>query len=272
MKSSKTYLLTTAGALLFTARVAYGDMANGSYSFASLSGNPPIWNISGEYTGDFGLPINMDYTVTQNSDGTLTGTGTFNVDAPPTSLSGDITVSGKVLGTSAKAGVILELNLSGGGVIAVGSAGDTNNADVTAKINAKFSVDGSNQVLVCSGGSASLAVDDLDTNKKEHESGKISKTVSLALPTDDNGAWDIGLTLTPNGTKYTGTAGMETTGGDATFTVTGTYSAKTDTSKLTLKGDAGTISMEISTSGSSMTILSMKGKVFGQSLKFANLQ
>jgi len=273
MKTLKTYLLMAGAALMFTARTAYADMANGTYTFNPSSSNALIWDISGHYSGVvFALGFDTDFTINENPDGTFSGTGTFDIEQNNTSLTGDLTVSGKVLGSSAKTGVSMEFDLSGGGVVQVDSAGDTDNADVTFKLKPNFTVDGQNRVLVLSGGSASTTLVDLDTNKKKTGSDKLPKGTTFDIPAGDEGSWGLSITLIPNGTKYTGTASLETAPNGITenFTVTGTYSARTDTSKLTLKGNDGTLSLVISTSGPNMTVQSIKGKVFGQSIKFTN--
>ncbi len=259
MKTSKTYLLSTAGALLFAARAAYGDIANGTYIFTA-PGTAPVWDVSGEYTGTLS-PVDLDFTITQNSDGTLTGSGTFDLSG----ITGNVTITGKVSGSSAKTGVAMAMVFSGSGIV------NAQNIDFAANAKTLFAVDGTTSQLVLSSGSASLTETIIATGKKKSGSGKFTKGDTLNLPGSDTGGWNLTLNVTPNGTALTGTATIQTAPGEsATFTATGTYSAKTDSSKITLKGTGGALSLVVSTSGSTMTVQSIKGKVFGQSVKFTN--
>ncbi len=254
MKSSKTQILALMGALAFVARVAYGDIANGTYVIGT-PGNTPLWDISGEYgdLGSLGLGPELVFTISEDSSGNFTGSGN--------SLFGGVTVTGKVLGSSARTGVTM----------AVAASGNSAGIDFQAKVKAKFIVDGANHNLVVSGGSAAISETDVLTGKKSIHFMALTQGDTLELPAHDSGDWSLTMKLTPSGAKYTGTATIDTAAGtEVTLTVKGTYSARTDTSKLTLKADGSTLNLVVSTSGPNITVHSISGKVFGQSLKIVN--
>ncbi len=254
MKGSKTQILALMAALAFAVPAAYGDIANGTYFFGP-SGNTLLWDISGLYgdLGTLGLGPELVFTLNEDSAGNITGTGN--------SLLGAVTVTGKILGSSAKTGATMSVNASGN------SAG----IDFNAKVKAKFVIDGPNHQLVVIAGSAAISETDVLTGKKSIHSSLLTKGDTLELPSHDSGSWNVTLNLTPNGNKYTGTATLEnTSGSDVTFTATGTYSAKTDTSKIALKADGSMLNLVVSTSGPNITVHSINGKVFGQSLKIVN--
>lgn len=261
MKNLKVFLLTIA---LISARFAYGDMANGTYNY-SPSGSTPIWDISGDYSGSLD-GIDLDFSISQESSGVFQGSGSFSYFGGWTDvdISGDISCVGTVSGSAADPSVSMELLITGSGTV----EGDDVNFTETAHI--KLALDASEGELAASGGSVSVTVTDLTSGKKASRSEPLGKGDTLPLPSDSTGDWNLTLNLTPEGTKYTGTATIVTsTGGTMEFTATGTYSSKTDTSSITLKGEGGELSAVISTSGGqNLTVNSMKGKVYGQTMNF----
>jgi len=77
------------------------------------------------------------------------------------------------------------------------------------------------------------------------------------------------LNLTPDGSKITGSATITTsTGNELDLPAVGTYTSKTGTSKITLKGAGGSLGLVISTTSDGMNVESAKGKLFGQNLDF----
>lgn len=76
-----------------------------------------------------------------------------------------------------------------------------------------------------------------------------------------------GTTTVSSTTSHTETT-MVTGTGSANYFVVGSYNPTLDISKLSLKGSGGSLSMQIRTSGTTMTIQSVTGSVFGQKLSF----
>lgn len=242
-------------ALMLGSTTTYASMASGTYTYASSTST--IWDISGDYSSDVG-GVAVDFSMSQDSAGNFQGSGTFSDDTYD--ISGDISISGKVTGSGADPSVQMDLLMSGSGTI------DSVDVDFTASAKIDLEMDAPDGEMVSRNGSVSVSVTDLDNGRKAHESERLTNQ-TFPLPSGSTGAWNLTLDLTPNGTQYTGAATLETSTGNTTdFTVTGTYSSKTDTSKLTLKGNGGDLSMEISTSDQSLTVKSVKGKVYGQSV------
>jgi len=246
--------------LVLASTAAYADMANGSYSF-DFTGGIPLWDISGSYSGDIG-PFSLDLSIAENPSGKLSGTGTFNVEG----LHGNVkSLSGKIMGSSSAPKVALKMRMSASGQL------QGIHARVSLTANMHYKLDSSNHELDHPTGSGSLTVTDITTGQTESESGtfKRSDLSSMELPNDSTGAWSMSLTLTPNGNSYTGTATVQlSTGATADFTAKGTYNSSSDTSKITLTGDAGKLALVIMTSGTTLNVESATGKLFGQSLKF----
>ena len=91
----------------------------------------------------------------------------------------------------------------------------------------------------------------------------------MTLPVKVTGDWNLNLQLSPHGTTYDATGTVETsTGTTVSLTGTGVYGAKTDTSKIILKGPGSMLNLVISTSGTNVMVESMVGKLFGQTIKF----
>ena len=117
-----------------------------------------------------------------------------------------------------------------------------------------------------------------DTRIKDTVTGKnIIKPVkqlgtggSFDLPANVTGDWDLTLYLTPKGNRYDGTAVVQILPGGAVtnFIATGNYSPATSTSNITLKDTGLNLNLVIATSGSTTTIHSLKGKIYGQTLNY----
>ncbi|HTS19768.1 MAG TPA: hypothetical protein VMP11_19485 [Verrucomicrobiae bacterium] len=264
MKRTSILAIIAVAALAFATRPARADVANGSYA-ATFTGSAPVWDISGDYSTDVGLGFDMNFSITEDSSGNFTGSGTFDYDdGLGDTFDGDIDLSGLVKDSGSTATVSMKLDLSGSGTV-VDDSGNTNDVDLDVSVSFDFAIDATDGQLVVTSGSASATETDLATGKRQHRSGPLSSGDTMDLPGTSTGDWTLTLNLTPNGTRYSGTATIQTsTGQTAQFAATGTYQSKTDTSKVTLKGGSGDLNLVVSTSGSSLTIHSAKGKLFGQ--------
>lgn len=255
----KNFLITT------------GTVASGTYS-TDFDG---LWDITGDYSGYIAENMWLDFSITQDPTGKFTGTGTLSSDDGsgtvmngPMNISGALKTSGSTTLVSMTATVV-----SGTGTINVG--GPKDNMSFTGAIKLTGALDAANGKLVVTGGSASAKILDLITNKKISKSTKLGPAIypaELDLPDDVTGACTLTLDLTPVGTTYTGSASIETsTGSTVDFSATGSFSTKTNSSSLSLKGingSTGSVSMVILTSGTEMTVKSAKGKVLGQTLNY----
>lgn len=267
MKILNNYLIMGVLVLLCACGSARADMANGTYTSGDSGTVLPIWDISGEYSGmlDSGTfgDINVDFTVSLNSSGQLQGQGTFSDSGILGSISGTNSVVGQISGSSTNISVSLDMLIGGSGTF----IGDPVNFLATARV--RFTINTTNAQLTITSGSVSESATDLANNDKERTVDPLTKGTAFPLPSNVTGGWGLTLNLLPKGNKYSGTASLlSSVGGTTEFTATGSYSSRTDTSKIKLKGVGGELSLVISTSGSSMTIKSMKGKVYGQKVNF----
>jgi hypothetical protein len=279
MKIVNTIAIGAGAILLFTSRATYADMANGSYS-VDVGGYGPLWDLSGEYSTEIGDMGSFDFDLALAPSGKITGGGDFALEGRLLGayfdLNGEIADSDVVTGSSTSPKVALELSVSGSGTVEEAGV-DINVPSFTETAKLALSVDSADGMLVGKG-SATVKVTVQYVNPA---TGRlVTKTVSatepipegyIVLPVDVTGDWNLTLNLTPSGTKYAGTATIVTSCGTTVeFTATGSYSSKTDTSNISLKGTgsaAGTsLVLVISTAGSAMDIHSVTGKLFGQSL------
>jgi hypothetical protein len=262
MKTLTNYLTMAVIALLCACGSARADIANGTYTSSTPGSLLPIWDISGEYTGVLD-GITVDFTVNLNSSGQFQGQGTFSDSGILGSISGSNSVIGQISGSSTDISITLDMLIGGSGTF----LGDPVNFFATAR--AKLTIDTTNGQLTCTSGTVSQTMTNLTSGSKEKSTEFVSKGDTFPLPSNVTGGWGLTLNLSANGNKYTGTATIQSSvGGSTDFTATGSYSSKTDTSKIKLKGAGGELSLVISTSGSSMTIKSMKGKIYGQKVNF----
>jgi len=254
----RKFAAAASALLVFTTPWARADIANGSYS-ADLTGVAPLWDISGAYSGDVGLGIGLNFSLTQSPSGAFVGSGSFDYDG----LSGTINVTGTVTGSGANPRVTMDLSLSGSGSV------EGQDVSFTARAAIDFDIGVSSGALDMTSGSVSVRVADSTNHRSASETVPLAKGSTMPLPDGVDAGWGMNLNLTPKGDKYTGSATVVTgPGTTATLAVTGNYESKSDTSSLTLKGPGGNVSLVVSTVGGDMTIHSLKGKLFGQSLSY----
>ena len=243
-----------------------GGGGNGTF-YTDFTGVVPLWDFSGSYSGDFGGGINLTFTITQDPTGKFSGNGTLaSDDSEGTVMSGSISVTGAVKGTNTAP--VLSFSVLGAGSGTVNSNGNIDAMNFTGKI--KFTCDVSGTNLVVTGGSASAKGTDLVTKKKISMSQKFGSPFSLiSLPNNVTGDWTLTQALIHVGSKIlgSGTAQMST-GTLVEFPVTGSKSSTTKPSKLTLKNKAGSLSLGVNVTDSGMDIMTLKGKLFGQSLNY----
>ena len=242
---------------------------NGSYNH-DFNGTIPLWDISGSYTGDVGSGIQLDFTINEDASGKFTGIGTIHSDdGSGNVMTGTTTISGAVKSSGAATLVSMTILASGSGTIASGLPAAIHNATTTKSVKLTGVIDGAGKKLRLTGGSATTKQTDFITGQKTGLSNKIAAGAALPLPSNVTGDWDLLLNLSPVGTKYSGSASVQTsTGGTAPLNVTGNYGSTTGFSKIALKGNGCKLNLIISTPGTTMTVQSVKGKLFGQSLNF----
>jgi len=266
---TRIYNLTTIFAAVFlfslTGNHAKAVIPDGTYQ-QDFTGIVPVWDITGSYSGVVGDNISLDFSLSEDTSGKLTGTGTMHSDdGPGNVMDGAVTITGMVKNSSDPTRVMLTASLtSGSGTADV--HGSIDPISFTGTIKLTCDIDGTNGKLVVTAGSASAKLTDLNTGEKHGMSTKFSGA-ELDLPVDVTGGWGVTLNLLRVSNKYTGTSTVQTApGGTLDLTTIGSVSSVTNSSKLTLKGSGCSLSMAVTTSGTTLTVQSVKGKLYGQSL------
>lgn len=257
---SKMFFITVLSAGLTAARAG---QISGSYS-NDCGGMVRLWDISGTYSDDSGIESET-MTVDVDASGNLTGTGHMHVadTSEGVYLDGDYAVSGKVKSAGSVTRVSLIMTVSSG---SASYQGVTGTFKATLKNN--LEIDEANREMVgTSSGSLKATVNGVT------KGAPISKSeVAVPLPDQADGQWGLTLNASLNGTKYQGQSTINLSNGKSyNLTVnSGTYSSKTDASKLVLKGADTTHPINLNlTAGAALdtlTIKSIKGKVMGQTL------
>jgi hypothetical protein len=242
----------------------------GSY-YNAFNGDVPIWDITGEYSGTVGHNIGLDLFIVEDSTGKLSGHGAlYSGDGDWYVKDGyNLTVSGAVRNSGTNTIVTMTMLGSGSGSVGVIiSPGYFLLGDMTFTHTIKLNAEVSGTTLFITGGSSSARLKYVQSGRIINKFNKIDSGAALALPADVTGDWDLTLNLKPKSNLFTGTVTVQTsTGALSNLTATASYSVKSNTSAVALKGAGGSnLNMVISTSGTAMTIESVKGKLYGQSL------
>jgi hypothetical protein len=90
---------------------------------------------------------------------------------------------------------------------------------------------------------------------------------SIALPQGMNGGWTLASDIAANGNKLAGTGTITLSNGRTlSYQIIGSYNTKSQIAKLKLigTGDAKGTSLSLTTQGTGMTLVTLKGKVLGQ--------
>ena len=257
--------IIAAGALSMRADSISGTFSN------DCSGLVKLWDLSGTYNSTNNDGTETETSVlTMDATGTITGSGHFDVndDANATVLHGDYNVSGKV----SSAGSATRVKLI---FVTTSGTGQVQGRDITfqAKLNDNFEVDDSSRMLVGNTvGKYKITVPSLGVTKSKTAP---SSPVTENLPDNVDGAWGLLLNTAPDSkNKYSGASTLQLSNGKMfALAVTGSYSSKTDLSKISLKSTDKsapiTLSVVEQQVGNSLSIFSIKGKALGQTVQFS---
>src|SRR5439155_456169 len=96
--------------------------------------------------------------------------------------------------------------------------------------------------------------------------------IHTALPVEATGAWNLSLNISTNRAKYAGSAAITLSNGKSfPLLASGTYSPKTDISRLLLRGTGTNSGISLSLTGSStngeVVIQKLTGHALGQTLR-----
>ena len=258
--------ITCAGlaALATLFSMARADIASGSYT-VEFDGNVSIWDVSGSYSEDIG-GLTIDYTLSVDPSGKITGYGSANVSDYGVGANLDFNFSGTVKSSGSVTRVTLNMTAKGSGTY------DVHTLSFRASMKETMEVD----TVACAmtgtvSGNVSVSVQGMGK-----QSQKIPTTdLTLDLPVDMDGSWDLTVNTTTNGTKVTGTGQLTLSNGTTYgFSVTGSYATKTDLAKLTLKGGTANKAMSANVtanfSSAGMNVKMLKGKALGQNITYCN--
>ncbi len=253
-------IVVTVAAALASGLSASGEqIPAGTYS-ESFSGTAALYDVSGSYQQDI-RGISLNCTFAMDSSGKFTGTGTASFDDfSAYGISGriDATFNGTVKSANNVTRVSMTVKMKGY------VEGQGTSVKFSANMRENMEV---NQATGQASGTVSGTI---TANVPGHgtHSAKIPPTpVSLQLPGNANGSWNLTLNVTPARNKYSGTGTASIAGGQSyPVTVTGTYNTKLGTSKLTVKGaKAMALTLVVGYQNGQIQVQSLKGKALGQS-------
>lgn len=263
MSTLRKITLMLVAAVVALGSDARADIGSGSY-VVEFDGNVTLWDISGTYSEDLG-GLAVDYTLSVDPSGKITGYGSASY-AAAYGIGFDTTFN--LTGTVSTAGSVTRVTLN----MTLKGSGQFNGSTVHfgASIRQNLEIDPETSTVVgTAGGNVSLSVTGFGGFGQ-----KIPTTeVSLDLPSDMDGTWDLTVDTHTSGTKITGTGRITLSNGSVCgFTLTGTYAAKTDLSKIAIKGlpdnKAVSANLVAEFSKAGMTVTSLKGKALGQTITY----
>lgn len=253
--------------LVLSPALAPAQMASGSYD-VDFTGDLNLFDLSGTYTEDLG-GIGLDYTLNMEPSGKFTGTGGATVGdfmGYDMNLNIGMTFSGSVSSSRNVTRVTMQAKLNGSGTVMGYNVTFSGNLKETCEVDLDTRALAGNV-----SGRVSVAVPEM--HKKASQA--VREPVSTSLPADVDGTWHLSMDVSPaTGTKYAGSAeAVLPNGRTLPFTVTGSYSSKADTSKLTLKGSGLNRGASLSVlaaldEGGIVNLRTLSGKVLGQALKY----
>src|SRR5256885_1125178 len=96
----KYCVIAAAATLMLASQPARADIPNGSYT-NEVSAEAPLWDISGSYSAVLANDPTVNFTLTENSSGAFTGSGTFSINDGTFNVpNGSSSVVGKISGAS----------------------------------------------------------------------------------------------------------------------------------------------------------------------------
>lgn len=242
---------------------------SGTFSH-DFSGDVPLWDISGSYSGIVAQGLDLEFSITEEPSGKLTGTGTMNLnDGAGNLIGGAVTVSGavKTSGTVTRVSLSALVTSGSGTAVVNGTVHNLTFAGTTVTLPGEIEVTG--HQLVFTGCSAKIKAKEPVTGIKYNITFQPGAPGYLDLPGDADGGWDVTLVLNPSGNKFGGSADVQTLPGKTrSLNVTGTFFPITNSSNITIKGAGSSLGIVLLTSGSNVIFQTVKGKLYGQTLKF----
>jgi hypothetical protein len=229
----------------------------GPYSFDFGPPGKPVWDISGTYTLSplvgGSTSVEFPVTITQDSQGMLTGSGTGPVDIDGVAATGTYTIKGKITNSGGVAKINATVKLSGNGEI----QGVQTTYSLSA--NYKLEIDPIAKTVVGSARGSAKA--------SGIGSGPVTEDFSTVLPSNMAGDWKLQMNLVPTDNKLGGSSSVVLGNGRTLdLGVKGSYSAKNTKSTITLSGldtFKGT-TLKVMGTNDTLVNVTVKGKILGQ--------
>ena len=261
--------IVLAGLLITAAPALQAAMLKGAYTNSSPA-NVDIWDVSGTYNHTTGNLHITNCIIAMDNAGKLTGTGSgyannFEIKTYNSSVSFTFTIKGAVQTSGNAVRGNMALKLTGQGAVGAWPA------TYTGTINEKLELNVTNRDMV---GTASGRISVKVPSVKKSGSGSFPATaVTIPLAANASGLWSLDLSVNTNKTKYTGTGAIVLANTNTLpLAVTGSYTAKSGLSRLTLQGQgvAKAVSLALSAvcTNNVVTVKTLSGKAMGQTIKY----
>jgi hypothetical protein len=248
-------------ALTLPHSLLFGDEASGQY-FLSFE-NPPIWDISGDYSETL-EGFTLDYTLVSDPQGRFNGQGTFTYeDGDFNSFDGQFTFRGRIRSAHGATRVGMGCKFSGTGFI------EDVDATITGRIRKRLEVDVDRLQLAGRAGA----------RFRIHAPGLVRTNDTVIVPdfTSEiplgmDGTWELTMNVFPDNSNYTGNATIDLSNGSQySFNLTGKHTVS-DLSKFRLKGDESNprsrFSISTVVTNEEMFVQTLRGRMLGQSVRF----
>ena len=234
---------------------------SGSFQYdIRTNGGPALWNFGGSYLVPFYSKDFYGFTPNHSQQWRHDARGLI------AALDDDDSAA-KLAGTSRSAGSTVKVRLSGAwsgrkeklSLTFDPSTRTFNGTDRVSETSVQLVMDCPNSFWEC------------DHWKYARTTSSTVQPIAFAAPETTDGDWALNLEIVPAGNKLSGTGSITFSNGEAfQFQLIGSYSPKTQKTKVVLKGigdDKGATLM-LSLAGAEMTIESMRGIVSGQRIRF----
>jgi hypothetical protein len=238
----------------------------GEYTY-QFGGDLAVWDVSGSYSQDIlGGEMDSDFTLAQDGQGKITGTGHGDYWDEDLSLNMDFTVKGSLKDVGSAVQCTCAFGISG----TVEYEGKAYRLGGSFKYNLEIdqlarSLYGTITGKLCISGMGCASLE-------EFNGGPVEIEVALA-DADMDGSWELTVNLSsPDNRKIIATAaGLLSNGVLVNMAGKGKYNAATDQVSLSLAGDKYSVDgrgakLKLSADASDMGIIGLSGKVKGQGL------
>jgi hypothetical protein len=241
--------------LVLCAVPAMAQVPSGQFTYAFT--NAPLWDLSGVYTNNTDTNDMVISTINCRANGQIAGSRVELYVNGADNAAGTGAISGK---TSIK---------TGQPQAALVSVGELSGVQGGADYLATFSSKGS---AVLNAPLLTIFTEETIRDCVVHgQCVTETQHYSIALPQGMNGDWILASDVAANGNKLTGTGTITLSNGRIlSYQIIGSYNTKSQIAKLKLigQGDAKGTSLSLTTQGTGMDLVTLKGKVLGQKPAF----